>query len=144
VLIRPYRGSDLPQVYELAATSLRERYDPEIFISIPQYWPEGFMVAEEMGAIIGFVFGVTVSRSEGRILMLAVAQRYRGLGLGTELCKRFFQECSKRGLGIVSLEVRETNSVALHFYERLGFTITNRMEGYYSDKEAGLQLMAFL
>ncbi len=142
--IRPYRSMDLPQVYEIAAISLRERYDPGIFISIPQYWPEGFMVAEESGVIIGFVFGVTVSHSEGRILMLAVMPRYRGLGLGTELTKRFFQECSKKGLGIVSLEVRESNSVALHFYERLGFTIARRMEGYYSDRENGLQLMAFL
>jgi ribosomal-protein-alanine acetyltransferase len=144
VQIRPYRSLDLSQVYELAAATLREHYDPEIFVSIPPYWPEGFMVAEDAGSIIGFIFGVTVSRSEGRILMLAVAPRFRGFGLGTELCKRFFQECSKRGLGMVSLEVRESNSVALHFYERLGFAVAKRMEGYYSNKETGLQLVAFL
>lgn len=142
--LRNYRSTDLNGVYELARRSLRENYNPSIFIELPPYWPQGLIILEEMDRIVGFIFGVLISPIEARVLMLAISPERRNQGLGTLLCQQFFNECGNRGLRVISLEVRVSNISAMKFYQRLGFDITNRMTNYYSDGEDGLQLQHFL
>lgn len=142
--LRYYRSTDLNEIYDLARRSLREKYNPSIFIELPPYWPQGLIVLEEMDRIVGFIFGIMTSNIEARILMLAVSQERRGQGLGTLLSEQFFMECSKKGARVVSLEVRVSNTSALRFYQRRGFSISDRFPHYYSDGEDGYQLQLFL
>jgi ribosomal protein S18 acetylase RimI-like enzyme len=77
VQLRYYRSTDLNAIYDLARRSLREKYNPTIFIDLPPYWPQGLIVLEEMDRMIGFIFGIMTSSIEARILMLAVSQERR-------------------------------------------------------------------
>ena len=144
VQLRRFRNNDLRGVYELARTTLRENYNPTLFVELSPYWPDGFMVLEDQGEIIGFIFGIMVSPVESRVLMLAVSPLYRRRSLGTLLCQQFVKESANRGIHLVSLEVRASNLDALHFYEKMGFEMVGRIKEYYTDKEDGLKLQKYL
>ena len=144
MLIRYFRPSDLWAVYELASNTLKERYNPTVFTELSPYWPNGFLVAEEMGRIVGFLFGIMSSESECRVLMLAVKKEYRNKGVGSLLLNNFIREGAMRGVHLVSLEVRSSNLSAIRFYQRFGFMLTGRIPNYYSNGEDGYTLMLHL
>ena len=100
----------------------------------------GRMVAEEMGRIIGFLFGIMSSEVECRVLMLAVRKEYRNHGIGSMLLAQFLREGANRGIHFVSLEVRASNLPAIRFYQRFGFMLTGRIKEYYSNGEDGYTL----
>lgn len=144
MLIRYFRPSDLWAVYELASNNLKERYNPTVFTELSPYWPNGFLVAEEMGRIVGFLFGIMSSETECRVLMLAVKKEYRNRGVGTQLVNSFIREGAIRGVHLVSLEVRSSNLSAIRFYQRFGFMLTGRIPNYYSNGEDGYTLKLHL
>ncbi|HUL39497.1 MAG TPA: ribosomal protein S18-alanine N-acetyltransferase [Methanomassiliicoccales archaeon] len=138
--LRRFKPSDLPRVYELACSSLSENYNPTLFVDLHTYWPEGFIVLEHEGVILGFVFGILLSRMDARILMLAVDAKMRGRGLGTVLYREFQRECALKGIRNITLEVRVSNVIAIHFYEKLGFQMTGRVPMYYSNGEDAFRM----
>lgn len=142
--LRLFRPSDLPQVYELACSSLNESYNPTLFLDLYSYWPEGFIVMENEGLIIGFIFGVMLSRIDARILMLAVHEKYRRRGAGTILFHEFLKQCSLKGIRTITLEVRVSNFSAIDFYKKLGFQINGRVSKYYSNGEDAYRMQLYL
>ena len=142
--IRHFQNRDLADVWQVASESLRERYDPTLFTQLAPFWPDGFLVIEDLGRVIAFVFGVMTGVQHARVLMLAVNSNYRGAGLGTLLTQEFFRECAKKGVRQVSLEVRASNLAAQRFYLRLGFFNVRRVSKYYSDGEDGILLLRYL
>jgi len=142
--IRYFQGRDLADICQVASTSLLEHYDPNLFVQLVPYWPEGLIVIEDMGRVVGFVFGIRSGERQARILMLAINDRYRGGGLGTMLTEEFFRECAKRGICQVTLEVRVSNDKAMRFYQRLGFFNVRIVQRYYSNGEDGLFMMRYL
>lgn len=138
--LRQFRPTDLQQVYELACSTLSENYNPTLFLDLYSYWPEGFTVLEHDGRILGFVFGILLSRSDARVLMLAVEPSVRARGLGTALYREFQRECGLKGIRHITLEVRVSNSVAIHFYEKFGFQVTGRVPRYYSNGEDAFRM----
>ena len=144
MLIRYFSPSDVWSVYELASNNLKEQYNPTVFTELSGYWPNGFLVIEEMGRIVGFVFGVMSSEVECRVLMLAVKKEYRNHGIGTMLLNRFLMEGANRGVGMISLEVLASNLSGIRFYQRLGFMMTGRIPNYYSNGDDGYTLRLHL
>jgi [ribosomal protein S18]-alanine N-acetyltransferase len=142
--LRCFSPRDLARVYELACTSLSENYNPTLFLELYSYWPEGFIIAEEDGQIIGFIFGIMMSRTEARILMLAVDPRYRGKGFGATLYREMQRQCAVKGMSAIALEVRVSNQVAIHFYEKMGFQLVGRIAQYYSNGEDAFRMQLFL
>ena len=122
--IREFKPEDLEEVIEIANTSLTERYFPTLFMDIYQAWPQGFLVAESKN-ILGFIAGNKIY-NEARILMLAVREKYRRKGIGTNLLRRFLSVCKKEGLVSIRLEVRTTNTGAITFYKKFGFDIISK------------------
>ncbi|MDD1743848.1 MAG: ribosomal protein S18-alanine N-acetyltransferase [Methanomassiliicoccales archaeon] len=142
--LRCFGPRDLARVYELACTSLSENYNPTLFLDLYTYWPEGFIIAEEDGQIIGFIFGIMMSRTEARILMLAIDQRYRGKGYGGTLYREMQRQCAVKGMHSIALEVRVSNLVAIRFYQKMGFQLVGRIQGYYSNGEDAFRMQLFL
>jgi ribosomal-protein-alanine N-acetyltransferase len=141
---RTFATGDLPQVYDLACQSLSENYNPTLFVDLHAYWPEALQVIEEDGAVRGFVFGVAMSRSEARILMLAVDERYRHRGYGTLLLNGFKVECAKRGIINVVLEVRVSNRPAIQFYQHRGFQVVGTIPRYYTNGDDAYRMQTWL
>ncbi len=142
--LRCFGPRDLDRVYELACSSLSENYNPTLFLDLYNYWPEGFIIAEEDGHIIGFIFGIMMSRTESRILMLAVDPLYRGKGYGGILYREMQRQCAIKGMRVIALEVRVSNQAAIRFYEKMGFQIAGRISKYYSNGEDAFRMQLFL
>jgi len=142
--LRYFSVDDLTQVYNLACQALSERYDPTLFMTISSSWPEGFIVVGSPSGIKAFILGVTTSPMSARILMFAVCPEMRGMGIGTILMGRFLEECRKKGIRVVSLEVRKSNNAAIRFYYKAGFQSVDVIRHYYNDGEDAYLMQMFL
>jgi ribosomal-protein-alanine N-acetyltransferase len=71
-------------------------------------------------------------RDELHINNLAVAPAYRRVGVASALLAHVLSEGAKLGAARATLEVRRSNTIARHVYERFGFSIAGVRPGYYS------------
>ncbi|CAC11206.1 N-terminal acetyltransferase complex ard1 subunit related protein [Thermoplasma acidophilum] len=131
--IREFSPKDIDQVYRIAQESLTEFYTQSLIMDLHREWPESFMVYTITDTVVGFIVGSKYSRTEARILLFAVDERFRKMGVGSALMDRFLQLCREENMLSVRLEVRTDNDEAIRFYKKYGFVITALLPGYYSD-----------
>ena len=86
-------------------------------------------VADAYGSIVGFLAARTTF-GETEILNVAVSEVRRRRGIGMKLLS---ERLHAAGTNVVFLEVRESNSAARAFYEKMGFRQAGRRPNYYSD-----------
>lgn len=72
---------------------------------------------------------------EMQINNIAVLPSHRNLGIGTTLLRHVLREATTRGAQRAILEVRRSNRIALHLYERLGFRLQETRRGYYRNPQ---------
>ena len=82
--------------------------------------PDLFLVAEENGKIIGTVLGGYDGR-RGLVYHLAVAESYRGNGLGTALMTELESRFKAKGCYKYYLLVTPDNLGVMDFYRRMGW-----------------------
>ena len=70
---------------------------------------------------------------EAHITILAVHPQYHGQGLGTALLYAILRSASDLGLERATLEVRDSNHVAISLYQKFGFKTAGKRRGYYKD-----------
>jgi len=139
--LRGFRPTDVPFVAAIVADALREHYDPSLYASLSNDWPEGFLVAADPSDVpVGFLLGVNQVEREARILMFAVDRGHRTLGVGTLLMTAFLDRSRARGFRRITLEVRVSNATAIRFYTRFQYSVTDLLRAYYSDGENGYQM----
>jgi N-terminal acetyltransferase B complex catalytic subunit len=100
-------------------------------------WPESFVVAESPhGALMGYVLGKAEGEGplwHGHVSALTVAPEYRRLGLAKTLMEKFEDICVHTyNAYFVDLFVRSSNYLAIHMYEKFGYSTYRRVLGYYS------------
>jgi ribosomal-protein-alanine N-acetyltransferase len=79
---------------------------------------------------IGFAAS-RIGADEAEILSIAIDPSYRGRGLSHDLLLTHLGHLAGRGVRTIFLEVEENNQPARRLYERAGFTVVGRREGYY-------------
>lgn len=96
-------------------------------------------------ATVGFIVGRVVAAADDAdavdadIYNIAVERSIQGNGNGQLLLDEFLRRCRESGVRSVWLEVRESNAVAIKFYERNGFfAITTRKHFYTNPPEHAL------
>lgn len=96
---------------------------------------------EFAGFAVGRVFDLGGDKKSVELTNIGVRQAFRNQGFGSLLLRSFLNHCRGVGVDSVVLEVRESNANAIRFYERLGFVLTGRRKGFYSDpREDGLTM----
>lgn len=135
--IRKFRPEDLFAVIKLVSDTLNESYNPNLFLELSESWNAGLIVAEFNKKVVGFIGGVISAPREGRILILTVYENYRGRRIGSMLLQSFIQECIKKGIRRITLEVRVSNKKAINFYIKHGFFVVRIIHSYYKDGEDG-------
>jgi mycothiol synthase len=92
--------------------------------------PEGFLVAEHEGTMVGFhwtkVHGATdhdnhIHEPIGEIYVLGVVPEWQGRGLGKALTMSGLEYLRDLGLTQAMLYVNSEDTLAMHLYESLGF-----------------------
>lgn len=137
-IIRNFEEKDLGKIVNIAGTVLNTSYDPLLFISIYETWPQGFLVAEENGRILGFIAGIISHETDARVLMIAVRRHFRRRGIGRELMSSFINNCTLKGARRIYLEVRKSNQEAIEFYRSIGFSDGATLPAYYDNGDDAL------
>jgi len=140
MMIRIFNQDDVYKVADITYTTLREAYPVSFFLNVFTYWPEGFLVAEKDGDVVGFIMGVISNVRQSRILMLAVKEQHRWNGIASALIRTFISSSMLKGTDTVILEVRISNVTAINLYSKLGFRTIDSLRAYYKDGEDGLRM----
>ncbi len=89
-------------------------------------------VMREDGRAIGYLCLWEIA-DELHVTNIAVDPACRRQGAGRALLKAVLDAARERGLRLVVLEVRPTNTEARTLYEAFGFRVIGRRRGYYYD-----------
>ncbi|MHC1579833.1 MAG: GNAT family N-acetyltransferase [Candidatus Alkanophagales archaeon] len=135
--IRNFELKDLDRVMKISREGNLEGTSA-IYLEIYETCPEGFLVAEVGGVVVGFVVALLSTPEEGRIFAIAVDRDFRRRGIATELLNVAFDLIRSWGARSVRLEVRAHNYAARRLYRKLGFVDFGYVPAYYSDGEAAI------
>jgi [ribosomal protein S18]-alanine N-acetyltransferase len=97
-------------------------------------------VIEEKSKVVGFLV-VRAVVAEAEILNLCVAPERRRSGLAESLLNAAIAELRRTRVDRLFLEVRESNTPAISFYEKHAFRKTGRRPGYYRAPDEAAVLM---
>ncbi|CAD7934424.1 unnamed protein product [Amoebophrya sp. A25] len=139
--IRCMRVSDLERLAEINLDQWTETFHTKFYMSYLLQWPECCAVAETCdGTLCGYLIGKVEGEGDlwhSHISAITVANEFRSSGVARQLMDYLedLSEDEKFDCFFVDLFVRGSNKVALQFYEKLGYVIYRRVEGYYGGQE---------
>lgn len=134
-MVRRFEADDIESLMDVENESPEAaKWSKESYLQHSKESGAVFLVTEEGGELTGFLAGRVVGE-QGEIFNLAVKRGHRCLGRGKALIAQANVEFESRGVKNVYLEVRESNTGAIAFYERQGFTKTGRRKGYYREPD---------
>lgn len=125
IVIRPFNAADTVAVVVLwrACGLTRPQNDPHKDIARKlQVNPEWFLVAARGNEIVGTVMA-GYEGHRGWINYLGVAPALQRGGLGRRLMAEAEARLRAAGCPKINLQVRPDNTVAIAFYERIGFAV---------------------
>ncbi|MBR2735405.1 MAG: ribosomal protein S18-alanine N-acetyltransferase, partial [Clostridia bacterium] len=132
--------NDIREVAELDKNSLLESWSEEDYkesLENPNY---NILVAKFSGKIVGFI-SMYHALDEGYICNIAVDKSHRMCGIGTYLINETITYSKNQNLKFLTLEVRESNTGAIKFYEKLGFTNVGIRKNFYSNPTENAVIM---
>lgn len=145
--IRPLTISHLDECWRLDQRCFvdGEAYSRETFeylLTAPE--SVAYRAATSGGAMAGFVIGLVEPDHTGHITTIGVSPEHRRRRLAKRLMAEVEKGFKQRSVRIVRLEVRSLNIPAQRLYQRLGYTVTQRLPKYYSNGGDGLLMLKSL
>ncbi|HYO40716.1 MAG TPA: mycothiol synthase [Nocardioidaceae bacterium] len=136
VVVRPFRvGRDEDAFLAVNAEAFAshpeqgsvDRADLDLRMAEPWFDPEGFLVAERDGQLVGFHWtkvhaAAGGAAAFGEVYVVGVSPSAQGGGLGRRLTLAGLEHLASRGLDEVILYVEADNAPAVATYRRVGFT----------------------
>ena len=141
--IREYRSADFDRLYEID----HEAFTEEIAYSHLelQYYLRSrkcrALVAEEGGEIIGFVIGCSEAKQLGHIITIDVTPHRQRQHVGSLLLAEIESWLWRKGAAAIYLETPVDDAGAQGFYDKHGYFVLERIEGYYHDTLDALVMM---
>jgi ribosomal-protein-alanine N-acetyltransferase len=141
--LRGFGPGDLDAVMGINRVCLPENYAPYFFLDTYNTLPEGFIVAQLQGQVVGYIMcrlehGFSDVRKlrfarKGHIVSVAVMPEFRTIGVGYSLVQQALSAMSTHHVDECYLEVRVSNYPAINLYKKLGFEVTRTIPRYYFD-----------
>ncbi len=128
--IREMRETDLEQVAEIERRTFSEPWTAKGFADSMAQPCTLYLTALFDGEIAGYC-GLFQSFDEADITNVAVAEAYRGRGVGEAMLRELMVQGSLRGISAYTLEVRQGNLPARRLYEKLGFEAAGIRKKFY-------------
>ncbi len=138
--LRDYAPEDFDRLWQLD----QECFSPQIAYSPVELKgfilsPRGMtLVAEENGEIAGFLVASLEKNKLVHIITIDVRAESRSSGIGQALMREAETRYKEQQALGIALEVAVDNSTAVRFYTKLGYTVLDRLPGYYQTGVDGL------
>lgn len=140
VVIRELETRDVEEVSRIEARSFSMPWSAESFMQLIDDKNSLYLVAEEEDQIKGCC-GITNILGEGNINNVVVSSEFRGQGIAKQMLKELLNKSKKIGMEEFTLEVRVSNEVAIHIYEKLGFVSEGIRPGFYDKPKEDAMIM---
>ena len=132
-VIRRMTINDVDGVHAIEAATFARPWTREDFVKeMTTNACARYLVAEKDGAVIGYA-GAWIVLDEAHITNVAVAEEWRGRGIGRQLTAALMQYAANLGVVYATLEVRKSNEKARRLYQSLGFEYVGVRKRYYED-----------
>ena len=141
LVVRPCQRRDLPAVCAIEEASFPDPYPMDFFEWLLARMGSGFLVACESGIVLGYVVCGVVGAGKGHLISIATLPGSRRTGVGTRLMESVIGQLGEKGVSVVRLEVRQSNTAAISFYAGLSFVESGRKKRYYPDGEDAVVMM---
>lgn len=89
-----------------------------------------FCIATIQGEVVGYI-GMLMVLDEGNIINIAVKSDFRRCGIAKGLLVFLIAEAKKEEVKHITLEVRQSNAIAIKMYESLGFEAVGIRKNFY-------------
>lgn len=132
IAVRAMKKPDVRAVYEIETLSFRTPWSYRSLLGELKNTVAHYTVLEQDGEIIGYC-GMWVLFEEAHITNIAIHPAFRGNGYGKQLLHATMRVAASFGAEMMTLEVRETNTVAQRMYDEMDFLQQGRRKRYYSD-----------
>lgn len=145
--VRPLTISQLDECWRLDQRCFvdGEAYSRETFeylLTAPE--SVSYRAVTTGGVMVGFVIGLIEPDHTGHVTTVGVAPEHRRRQIAKRLMLQVEEGFRRRNVRIVRLEVRSLNTAAQKVYEKLGYTVTQRLPKYYSNGGDGLLMLKSL
>lgn len=98
------------------------------------------VVTREGSRVVGFAL-LQYDADRAHLLLLGVAPSHRRCGIATRLWHWLEETLRIAGVSTVQVELRQSNSIARGFYEKMGFELVNATSKYYQGVETALHMV---
>lgn len=146
--IRPTEYKDLVRIQAIERTSFADPWSKNMFLSelVPRGYNNAWVAVDELrDEVIGYCFFWIIEGDEIHISNIAVDPQERKRGVGREFIHRIALDGIANLYPSITLEVRESNTIARKFYDKLGFREEGRRKNYYEKpKEDAMILRLYL
>lgn len=130
---------------DLIERGLPWRWRPEAVLRLLRDPDTSAIVARYGERICGFgIMSFDWKRAQAHLVLLAVEPAARLHGVGRALVRWLEVVARRGGVPQVGLEVRTSSEGARSFYQRLGYTETGRVAGYYQGREDAVKMLSNL
>jgi len=143
-MIRKMTLEDLPEILILEKALFSSPWSEENYRFEILENPYAHYVVEEEQGIRGYL-GLWLNEDALQITTLGVAFNHQGKGLGQRLVNYALEYALENKVSVMTLEVRISNTKAIHLYEKNGFEKAALRKQYYShpDEDAILMMKTF-
>lgn len=138
--MRKFEFEDISRILEIERRSFKDPYDISTFLLFWALDPDGFLVAEVNGSVVGYVIA---SHRDEEIVSIAVMPEFRRKGVGRRLMEEAMEYLKGKGARKAELMVRVGNVGAIKFYEGLGFEKVGVVPKYYGNED-GIKMVRML
>ncbi|MDO8682298.1 MAG: ribosomal protein S18-alanine N-acetyltransferase [Armatimonadota bacterium] len=130
----------MPKVMEIEKQCFATPWHESAYLTELSNRSAYYIVAKIGGRVVGYA-GLWIIMEESHITTIGVDPLERGKKIGEQLLVAMLEEAMDRGARRVTLEVRESNTVAQNLYRKYGFTPAAIRRGYYTDNNENAIVM---
>ena len=141
--VYPMKQEDLHDVLAIEKCSFLSPWSQRLFEEALASPISINLVVKKGKSLIGYFIMYNIE-DEVHILNVAVHPDYRGKGYGTKLLHHVLTTFHKERTMEFFLEVRESNTAAIHLYRKFGFEIIGKRRRYYSETNEDALVMSLL
>ena len=138
IRIKPLTEEEVDEVCRLEEEAFSMPWHKESFLEMIRNENACYLVGL-IGEEVVASCGIRNILGEGEITNVVTSSSHRNKGIGKQMLENLLEEGRKLGAEEFTLEVRVSNSSAIHLYEQLGFVPEGIRKNFYDQpKEDGL------